>query len=194
MAKSPIETALHRALRRVGVDLGAVVYDYAARSGKLEMRVCDGTATLVPASGRFEWPELETLGDIEVSNLTMVIASDVLAAGYRLDLVVMCRERGTFCGSESPVDVYVPVECDGHEFHEKMPQQAARDKARDRELARKLGVPVIRFAGTEIARDSDGCAREIIDTCLGLHRHRTLAHSTAAKRALDEAEWLARKD
>jgi very-short-patch-repair endonuclease len=52
------------------------------------------------------------------------------------------------------------IELDGHEFHEKTPQQATRDKARERAIL-KGGVPVLRFSGYEIVRDARGCIREV---------------------------------
>jgi very-short-patch-repair endonuclease len=53
------------------------------------------------------------------------------------------------------------VECDGHDWHERTPYQAARDRSRDRFFLRE-SVPVIRFTGTEINRDVGRCVREIL--------------------------------
>lgn len=61
---------------------------------------------------------------------------------YRVDLLVVYRV------SESE-RIRIIVECDGHEFHEKTKQQAAKDKARDRELT-KLGYKVLRYTGSEL--------------------------------------------
>ena len=54
------------------------------------------------------------------------------------------------------------VECDGHDFHERTKEQAAKDKRRDRELQR-LGYKVYRFTGKEINEDSIACAREVYE-------------------------------
>jgi very-short-patch-repair endonuclease len=54
------------------------------------------------------------------------------------------------------------IELDGHEFHEKTPQQAARDKARERAILRG-GMTVLRFSGYEIVRDARKCIREVED-------------------------------
>lgn len=64
-------------------------------------------------------------------------------------------------------DIYlrVIVECDGHEFHEKNKEQAARDKSRDRFLLGR-GWPVLRFTGSEIHRDAAKCAQEVRDCLL----------------------------
>jgi hypothetical protein len=56
----------------------------------------------------------------------------------------------------------VVVECDGHEFHERTPQQASEDNRRDRVLQRR-GFPVLRFTGTDIMRNSSEAAREVTE-------------------------------
>jgi very-short-patch-repair endonuclease len=50
----------------------------------------------------------------------------------------------------------IAIECDGHEWHEKTKEQAARDKARDRYLSMHFGR-VIHFTGSEIYRDPLTC-------------------------------------
>jgi very-short-patch-repair endonuclease len=59
--------------------------------------------------------------------------------------------------------ITVAVECDGHAFHERTKEQAARDKSRDRTLL-GMGWPVMRFTGSEIFADADDCANDIADT------------------------------
>lgn len=53
------------------------------------------------------------------------------------------------------------VECDGHEFHAAEDQQAIADKLRDRAMY-DLGHRVCRFSGTDITREADLCAKEIV--------------------------------
>ena len=60
----------------------------------------------------------------------------------------------------TPEGAKVVVECDGHEFHEKTREQAARDKKRDREL-QIAGWMVLRFTGSEIYRGAEYCARDV---------------------------------
>lgn len=55
----------------------------------------------------------------------------------------------------------VIVECDGHEFHERTKEQAARDKSRDRVLA-EGAARVLRFTGSEIYKDPCACAAEVL--------------------------------
>lgn len=59
------------------------------------------------------------------------------------------------------------VECDGHDFHEKTKEQAQRDKARDRYLVSQ-GYRVLRFTGSEIFRDAEKVATEIISVLLDI--------------------------
>lgn len=52
------------------------------------------------------------------------------------------------------------IELDGHEWHERTKEQAARDKARDRYLSRTFGR-VIHFTGSEIYNDIGECFVEV---------------------------------
>jgi len=55
----------------------------------------------------------------------------------------------------------VIVECDGHDFHERTKEQAARDRSRDRR-ASLSGFVVLRFTGSEIWKDPLGCAEQVM--------------------------------
>jgi len=72
----------------------------------------------------------------------------VAGAKYRLDFAI------------DPEEERIAVECDGHEFHERTKEQAARDKGRDRAL-QAAGWRVLRFTGSEIWADPGKCAREV---------------------------------
>lgn len=52
------------------------------------------------------------------------------------------------------------IECDGHDFHERTKEQAARDRQKDREI-QASGFPVLRFTGSEIHRDLASCADQV---------------------------------
>lgn len=89
---------------------------------------------------------------------------------YRVDLALMYRGSEYVCSQKfgdlnrvAHAYVYLPtiiIECDGHDYHERTKEQAARDKARDREL-QQTGNPVLRFTGSEIYRDSYACAKQV---------------------------------
>ena len=84
-----------------------------------------------------------------------VLAPQVSVGPYRVDfLIVLSRWYYRDV-------VLVAVECDGHEFHERTKAQAAKDKARDRDLAAR-GLTVLRFTGSEIFRNAGACADDVI--------------------------------
>jgi very-short-patch-repair endonuclease len=67
---------------------------------------------------------------------------------------------------------YVFIECDGHDFHERTADQAARDRSRDRAI-QEADIPVLRFTGREIYRDVQACAGQAMDMCVTLFdRHK----------------------
>lgn len=77
---------------------------------------------------------------------------------------------------EIRVDVYLferhtkkplAVELDGHEWHERTKAQAQRDKSRDRRLL-EIGVPVMRFTGSEVHHDPHDCAQQAHDYLMGV--------------------------
>lgn len=73
---------------------------------------------------------------------------------YRVDFCLFDGRR-----SEKVWDRIV-IECDGHDFHERTKEQAAKDRSRDRALAGQ-NIVVFRFTGSEIVRDPYRCAEEI---------------------------------
>lgn len=84
-----------------------------------------------------------------------LIAPQVPIGRYRADLVIACEIVDEENGWTSLV-----VECDGHDFHDRTPEQASRDRARDR-LFQSLGFTVFRFTGSDINTRGDDCAQEI---------------------------------
>lgn len=72
---------------------------------------------------------------------------------YRVDFLIhVKRAHG---------EVKCVVECDGHEFHERTKEQAARDRKRDRDL-QGAGYMVLRFTGSQIYREPFNCVGEAI--------------------------------
>ena len=57
------------------------------------------------------------------------------------------------------------IECDGKEFHTG-PEREAHDKKKD-QSAHDLGFLTMRFSGSRIHRNADGCAKEIFDFVYG---------------------------
>ncbi|MFD1066657.1 endonuclease domain-containing protein [Oceanobacillus locisalsi] len=72
---------------------------------------------------------------------------------YRLDFLIECAMHDKTYN--------FAIECDGHNFHEKTKEQAAKDKSRERSLM-KEGIIMMRFTGSEIWKDPSKCAAEVI--------------------------------
>ncbi|SEO09061.1 Protein of unknown function [Terribacillus saccharophilus] len=92
----------------------------------------------------------------ENSNLIYKLQEEVVVKHktYRVDFLITCQV--------DEKNYHFAIECDGHDFHEKTKEQAARDKSRDRELA-SIGYRVIRFTGSEIWNAPTKCVIEISD-------------------------------
>lgn len=80
---------------------------------------------------------------------------------WRVDFVVSAF------GSDKWHDLV--VECDGHDFHERTKEQAAKDRSRDRS-AQLSGLAVFRFTGSELWRDPWACADQIISWAVGVQQ------------------------
>lgn len=72
---------------------------------------------------------------------------------WRADFVLSCPSIST---------AKVIVECDGHDFHERTKEQAARDRKRDR-AAQAAGYTIFRFTGSEIYRDPMACSEAALN-------------------------------
>jgi very-short-patch-repair endonuclease len=70
------------------------------------------------------------------------------------------------------------VELDGHDYHERTKEQAARDRKKDRDLLRS-GVPVVRFTGSEVYRDPDGCVEELTECLQAITTQAQEAHENS---------------
>lgn len=90
------------------------------------------------------------------SNPFACFAPQVPVGPYRVDFLIAARRRL----HHKDIALFA-VECDGHDFHERTKEQAARDKARDRYLAAE-GITVLRYTGSEIWRDAGACADDVL--------------------------------
>lgn len=83
---------------------------------------------------------------------------------YRLDLAIVIDWGHAEAASWQRV-AWVAVECDGHDFHERTKAQASKDRSRDRALV-QAGWFVVRFTGSEIHSNPEGCVAELIRVLL----------------------------
>lgn len=95
-----------------------------------------------------------------VAGCVDLLDTQVPIGNHRADFVLQriehCFRRGKLYKSRRVV-----CECDGHEFHERTPERAQRDKARDRQM-QTLGFSVLRFTGSELWRDPYSCVQQAI--------------------------------
>lgn len=80
-------------------------------------------------------------------NRKVKVYSQVPCGYYRIDLAVYSKTRK------------IAIECDGKAYH-STPEQIARDRKKDKFL-RKNGWDVLRFTGSEIYNNPEGCVKEI---------------------------------
>ena len=109
-----------------------------------------------------------TGGQIELSNVRLeqlmprdfgrsaVVLLQEQYGPWRVDFAVIVRDTSGYRN----LGRTIIVECDGHDWHERTPDQASRDKSRDRYFAEN-GMAVMRFTGREIWADAIACARQI---------------------------------
>lgn len=140
---SPIETMLYRAILEAREPTWQVD-DFTHAKG-VTMTVSNGLV-LPPCH------EAEPSGvELDDPHVWIELFSSVKILTYRLDFLVV--------GDANGGHGYFAIECDGHDYHDRTKQQAAYDRARDRELLR-LGIPTLRFTGSEIHHDAHRCAVE----------------------------------
>jgi very-short-patch-repair endonuclease len=77
---------------------------------------------------------------------------NVDGAVYRIDFVV----------ETSGGDIKFAIELDGHDFHERTKEQAARDRQRERSIT-KHGYTIIRFTGSEVFNNPGKCVEEVVE-------------------------------
>ncbi len=87
------------------------------------------------------------------------IATQLHIGDYRVDFAIFRADK-----------IALVIECDGHNFHERTPDQAARDRSRDREIQAR-GHRVFRFTGREIWRDPIGCAKQALKAAEAVAHH-----------------------
>lgn len=90
-----------------------------------------------------------------VSPVTTQRVVECPQGSYRLDIAVEYDDEPTW--------PKLAIETDGHEWHERSKEQAARDKARDRSLAAE-GWTVLRYTGSEVWKEPGRCADEALET------------------------------
>lgn len=105
--------------------------------------------------GRFNASDMFRIGYPENPFHGYFISPQHVIDRYRVDFLFGFGKR-------PELENCVVIECDGHDFHDRTPEQAARDKSRDRDLHGHV-MAVLRFTGREIYRDPSGCWIEALN-------------------------------
>lgn len=99
-------------------------------------------------------------------DLALIVESQVQIGDHRVDFVISSwtygrvHSKGAKAVNGDARWRKLIVECDGHDYHERTKEQAAKDRSRDREL-NGAGYDVFRFTGSELWRDPWGCAEQV---------------------------------
>ena len=108
------------------------------------------------------WPTFnDTSYEVPLDQWRVYLQHEI--SGYRADFLVTMGD----------LKKKLVVECDGHDFHERTKEQAARDRKRDRDMTLS-GYCVIRFTGSEIWRDPWQCAEDIYYQIIAMWEEETL--------------------
>lgn len=132
---------------------------------------CVGWHLWVDVSEAIDWGGLMPPSDPIFGVAHQVMVPRPCGRHFRVDFLFVAPNFGN---SHDPF--LIAVECDGHDFHEKTKEQAAADKARDRELV-AAGITVLRFTGSEIWKDEEKCAQEV-EALLWARCHGTISRPT----------------
>lgn len=85
-----------------------------------------------------------------------LVCPQFVVAGHRVDFAIRsCTWEGKWS------EKIVFVECDGHDFHERTKEQAAKDRQQDR-ATQAAGHIILRFTGSELYRDPISCAADAL--------------------------------
>lgn len=111
---------------------------------------------------------LPLLNDIAAPTIwpgALLVDQQVAFDKYRVDLCLSIEIH-----QDNGSAKYIPImaiECDGHDYHERTKEQAARDKKRDRWFSSQ-GIRCLRFTGSEIYRKPVECAFEVMQNAQNL--------------------------
>lgn len=112
-----------------------------------------GNGPLAPLGDGYSFGQADEFGGREIR-----LRQQINIGPHRTDFLIEIGNALRIC-----------VECDGHEYHARTKEQAARDRSRDRWL-QTAGYMVLRFTGSEIWRDPADCAIQVYDAAIAASR------------------------
>lgn len=125
----------------------------------LKLFIHTGAANIIGMSLAKDMAHLEKMMLDEANDYRLLVLPQAQVAGWRVDFLI-CATVENHPGKNTWKKVI--VECDGHDFHERTKEQAAKDRSRDRG-AQMAGFHILRFTGSELWRDPWGCAEKICE-------------------------------
>lgn len=148
---SPIEEEFHDSLIVLAETRGFVVHDYIA-----VLLIDELTAWFAGRMDAGSTAEPTIHGSTESTRKLRVYPQCWVGEHYTADFVLVAESV------DDDRRVCMAVECDGRDFHDSTRDQWVHDRVRDRAFA-GVDLPVMRYAGREIRRDSLGCASEVLN-------------------------------
>ncbi len=146
--KSPIEVMLRNGIVQAAASQRVCLYDHSTDPRRASVAF-HGQHRIIQVEGPEESEEWGIHNDDDIDEMWSLYG-EVKINAYSVDFLLQ------------PQTGYIAIECDGHEYHDRTKQQAAYDRARDRDLLR-LGITTIRFTGSEIHHSIDRCVADIYD-------------------------------
>jgi hypothetical protein len=133
------------------------------------MSVCESPIEqlFVATMFQFGWRLLGSMGATSIHGIEIVGRGNALL-GHEVLGDAIVQPTVVLDGAETrpdllflaPNDRVLVVELDGHEFHERLPWQATRDKQRDRRSL-LAGIATMRFTGSEVYANATRCVHEV---------------------------------
>lgn len=131
----------------------ALVFDEVSAFCESPIEAALGAAILLGMRMTSERIDLITQDNEQSATSDIVLIPQYKWRNYRVDFALKYDGRLVF------------IECDGHDYHERTKEQAARDRSRDREMI-LAGITVLRFTGTEIYNDPAACSIQALTAAI----------------------------
>ncbi len=172
MAKGGIENLQRRAIEHAS-DMARDLYDDALGASPIEKLLFTAIQLRAYLSSS-EYSNLVVFktGEEEAAFIsggngllrpTLLLRPQAQLEGWRVDFLIHSYDFARKGGPQGWKRLI--VECDGHDFHERTKEQAAKDRGRDRQ-AQLSDAAILRFTGSEIYKDAWACAEQITDWAL----------------------------
>jgi len=132
------------------------VYFFTALKAHVRLGVSEYTNLVEVRTSQEELAEFGNQKNIDEP--TLIIRPQAQLDGWRVDFLIHAYDFARKGGPRGWRKLI--IECDGHDFHERTKQQAAKDRARDRTVQLN-DYSVLRFTGSELYANAWDCAEQV---------------------------------